>query len=179
MTRTSLHHTTLTLAAVFGIGLIAVSNARAGEQMWSGQPATFTPPAEHHTFHHHHLGVFTGYVEKDAKKKKGGFKTGLEYEYQFLEWLGVRGFVDYEAGDLKKWLYGGGAAFHLPDTGAVFFVGGGNERSGSKNEAFLRLSGEYQFHISEDILMAPTGGYDFPEKGKGAWFAGVMWGVSF
>ena len=132
-----------------------------------------------HSFHNHHLGIFNGYARKDDKKVKDGYKIGLEYEYQFSEWFGVRGFLDYEFGDLKKWIYGAGLGIHVPDTGLVLFVGGGVEVKGSHSEAILRLSAEYQFYVSEKIYLAPTAGYDFVNDREGAWFAGVMLGTSF
>ena len=77
---------------------------------------------------------------KDADKLKDGFKIGLEYEYQFIEWLGVRGFADYEAGKLDKWLFGAGASFHVPKTGLGLFVGGGVETRRGHTDEFFRLS---------------------------------------
>ena len=159
--------------AIFALG---TSDIRAGELE---DTTVFTNPEGHHGFHHHHFGLFTGYAEKDSSKSKGGFKTGLEYEYQLSEWLGIRGFVDYEGGKLKDWLYGVGASVHVPNTGLVFFVGGGVEHEGSHDKAILRLDIEYQIHRTENIHIAPTVGYEFPDRGEGAWFAGLMWGVSF
>lgn len=159
----------------FGVILANPSATSAGELE---DTTVFTNMEDDPSFHHHHFGIFTGYADKDSKKSKGGFKTGFEYEYQFTEWLGVRGFVDYEAGKLKQWLYGAGASFHIPNTGFVLFAGGGIEQEGSHDQAFFRLDLEYQIHLADHAHIAPVVGYDFPEHGDGAWFMGVMWGFS-
>jgi len=146
------------------------------------------PPAEEHAapehgdeyaFHHHHLGLFLGYAVKDADKIKDGFKVGLEYEYQFIKWLGVRGFADYEAGDLDKWLFGGGASFHVPKTGLGIFTGGGVETHGGHSDSFFRLSAEYKFKLNDKWSVAPAVGYDFGRDESGAFFVGAMLGFGF
>jgi hypothetical protein len=142
-----------------------------------GDPGPLAEPG--HTFHNHHLGLFNGYSWKDEKKRKEGYKVGLEYEYQFNEWFGVRGFVDYESGDLKEWLYGAGLALHCPKIPIVLFVGGGAETKGSHSSALLRLSAEYQIPMGDTFYLAPTGGYDFVDGSDGTWFAGIMLGMSF
>ena len=130
-------------------------------------------------FYRHNLGIFHGYARKDTKKSKDGYKVGLEYEYQFIKEFGLRVFADYEAGDLNKWLFGGGGSFHVPKTGLIAFLGGGIERKNGKSEEFLRLSGEYKFKLKDGLFVAPAAGYDFGRKGSGAWFAGMMIGVGF
>ena len=75
--------------------LLALSGAFANEEeaQWPkgslldppviGQTDVLLASDAPHAFHNHHLGIFTGYAEKNAKKRKDGFKVGLEYEYQF------------------------------------------------------------------------------------------------
>lgn len=132
-----------------------------------------------HAFHNHHLGLFLGYAVKDADKLKDGFKVGVEYEYQFIKWLGVRGFADYEAGKLDKWLFGAGASFHVPKTGIGLFVGGGIETRRGHTDEFFRLSGEYKVALNDTWSLAPTVGYDFGRTESGAFFAGIMVGTGF
>jgi len=126
------------------------------------------------------LSFFSGYAAKDTEKRQDVWKVGVEYEYQFLEWLGARGFVDYEGGDLKKWLYGAGASVHVPKTHVIVFVGYGAEnKDGHKEEDFFRLSAEYKFKVTEKGFIAPVIGYDFGRKDKGAFFLGLMVGTKF
>ena len=147
-------------AAVAAI-LLAVSIApeiRAGETNIGSVRQGPASDDEGHGFHTHHLELFAGYARKDSSKKKDAGKVGLEYEYQFVEWLGARAFVDYESGDFDKWLFGGGPSFHIPETPIVLFVGGGAELKDNKTKAFLRLSGEVQIELTDTFFVAPTGG---------------------
>ncbi len=168
-------------AAVAAI-LLAVSIApelRAGQtNVESGNHGPASDD-EGHGFHTHHLELFTGYARKESSKKKDGGKVGLEYEYQFIEWLGAKAFVDYEGGDFDKWLFGGGPSFHIPETPIVLFVGGGAELKDNKTKAFLRLSGEVQIKLTDTWFVAPAGGYDFADNGHGVWFVGVLLGAGF
>lgn len=173
MVRLNTFRAVILVAAILAGGWSAPGLAAGGtDEAGGGQEAAADHKA--HDFHTHHVGVFAGYARKDSSKKKDGGKVGLEYEYQFVKWLGARAFVDYEGGDFDKWLVGGGAAFHVPETPIVLFVGGGAEIKDSKAEAFLRLAGEVKIKLTDSWSVAPAGGYDFADSGDGTWFVGVL-----
>jgi hypothetical protein len=130
-------------------------------------------------FSKHHIALFTGYATKDTKKRKEGFKVGLEYEYQFHKMFGVRGFADYEGGDLDTWLSGGGIAFHVPQVPIIAFVGVAFEFGEGKREEFLRIMGEYKFKLKRKLYIAPAVGYDYGRRDKSVLFAGLEFGTSF
>jgi hypothetical protein len=136
-------------------------------------------PKDQKSFSNHHLGLFTGYAAKETKKRKEGFKIGVEYEYQFHKMTGVRGFVDYEAGDLDNWLAGVGLAFHTPKVPIIVFVGGAFELEEGKYEEFFRIAGEYKFKLNHAIFIAPGVGYDAGRRDNSVWFVGLIFGTSF
>lgn len=167
-------------SAIAILGVTSPLNASAGVVAVGEDVVSTESHDDHdHEFKRHHLGLFLGYVRKDTEKRKEGGKIGLEYEYQFHQYWGVRGFVDYEGGDLNTWLYGAGVAFHVPKTHLILFAGGAFEREHGKNEEFLRLAAEYKFKLRGGYFLAPVIGYDAGRTDHSAWFGGVMVGTSF
>ena len=179
MKTTSPAHFTLPLAAAGALLVIAATPAAQAGQPVPLEPVTYEAPHDDHAFHTHHLALFNGYARKNSNKRKDGYKIGVEYEYQFHELLGVRGFADYEAGDLNKWLFGVGPSLHMPGCDFVLYPAIGWERKNGESDTFFRLSGEYQFHLTDVVTFSPTAGYDFARRGDGAWFVGAFIGIGF
>lgn len=69
-------------------------------------------------------------------RKLQGLKVGLEYEHPFHELWGVRGFVNYEAGNLDTLFAGAGISFRVTRLPVLVRMGGTFEFEETKRDAF-------------------------------------------
>ena len=110
--------------------------------------------------HRNKLGVFGGITQENSDLDGS---LGLEYEYLFIEGIGVGGILEFTSGGVERsWLAAVPLYFHPYDEWFIVLAPG-IEFEGSEGNIVLRAGVGYDFEFMPQWSLAPQFNVDFLE----------------
>lgn len=131
---------------------------------------------ESHSAHRHHVSIFTGGTAV-FDDDHTGLTYGVDYEYVLSPRFGIGAIVERAEGDVDATSVIALIDIHISER-LVFQAGPGIEFENDDEIVIGRIGAYYEFHLSDNITISPSLGYDISEKADALVF-GVLVGRKF
>lgn len=147
-------------------------------QAASLMPMTATADSEEHAHaaHRHHLSMFLG-ATTVSDDNHTGLTYGIDYEYVLSPRIGVGAIIERAEGEIDATSVIAILDIHVSER-FVMQVGAGIEFEDDKQIAIGRVGAYYEFDLGDNIMLAPSLGYDISEEAD-AFVFGIMIGRKF